>query len=526
MTLAGPRSRRPGGTNEVRPGRSASPSPALLGLSALVAGIALLPLVYLLILAFQDGWQDAAGELFRETTLRLVMNSLGLAAATTVGGLVIGVGLAWLIARTRLPGRRMWALVATLPLAIPSYVAAFVWISAFPWLNGFDGSVIVLTLSTYPYIFLPVLAALGRADRDQEEVARSLGKGPVATFFQVTARQVQPAAAAGALLAALYVLSDFGSVSIMRYDTFTRIIFARANLDHVSAALLSCVLIAITVLILWGEARSRGRARFSRVGAGATRARQQGRLGVWTFPAVLACAAVAGLAVVLPLVSIGYWLVRGSSAGLDGPMLLEASLTTLAVSAAGAALATVLALPVGVLAARNPGPVPQLLERITWLGYSLPGIVVALSLVYFAVHYAYPLYQESPLLVFAYALLFLPAAVGAVRSAVAQSPPGLEEVARSLGSPPPRVFARVTLPLATPGIAAGAALVFLTCMKELPATLLLRPTGMETMATRLWTHTASGAYGAAAPYAALLVVLAAVPAFLLGRKANGLEGDR
>jgi iron(III) transport system permease protein len=188
---------------------------------------------------------------------------------------------------------------------------------------------------------------------------------------------------------------------------------------------------------------------------------------------------------------------------------------SLAVSLSGALLTMVLALPVGLLTARAPGPLATLLDRLTYVAHALPGVVIGLSLVFFGINVAYPLYQSVWLLALAYATLFLPLAVGAVAGAAAQSPPALEEVARSLGRGPARVFRSVTLPLTLPGIAAGAALVFLTCMKELPATLLLRPTGMDTLATELWTHTSTASYAAAAPYAALLVGLAAVPTWFL-----------
>lgn len=511
----------------VRPRGASRGIPVLFILAACVVVVALLPLAYLMVRAVDGGWATVVDVLVRERTAWLVLRSLGLAATVTAGCLVLGIGMAWLTTRSNLPWRGGWLVLATLPLAVPSYVAAFVWISAFPGLSGFAGSAIVLTLSCYPYVLLPVSAALRSADTDQEEVARSLGKGPVLTFFRVTLPQVQPAAAAGALLAALYVLSDFGAVSIMRFDAFTRVIYTsyQASFDRTPAAILGCVLVVATLLILWGEQGARGRARHSRVGAGASRRAPRVELGGWRLPAVASCAALAAVAVGLPVLSIVFWMVQGTSTGIDGVELTSSAGTTLLVSAAGAALATVLALPVGLLAARHSGLVPRLLERATWVSYSLPGVVVALSLVYFSVRYAYPLYQQTPLLVAAYAVLFLPAAVGAVRSAVAQSPPVLEDVARSLGLSRPRVFLRVTLPLAAPGIGAGAALVFLTAMKELPATLMLRPTGMETMATRLWTYTEVGAYGAAAPYAGLLILLAAAPAYLLGRRANAIGGD-
>ncbi len=171
----------------------------------------------------------------------------------------------------------------------------------------------------------------------------------------------------------------------------------------------------------------------------------------------------------------------------------------------------------GILAARYPDRGGRLLEHLTFAGHAVPGLVVALALVFFGVRYAQPIYQETPLLVLAYAVLFMPAVVGSVRAAVSQSPPRLEEVARSLGRTPLGVLRDITLPLAAPGVAAGFALVALTVMKELPATLLLRPTGMDTLATRLWTQTGVGAYAAAAPYAVTLVLLAAVPTVLLTR---------
>ena len=160
---------------------------------------------------------------------------------------------------------------------------------------------------------------------------------------------------------------------------------------------------------------------------------------------------------------------------------------------------------------------------MVFAGHALPGVVVGLGLVFLAITWAYPVYQSTLLLVVAYAVLFLPKAVGSVRAAVAQSPPVLEEVARSLGRSHTAVLRQVTLPLSAPGVAVGGLLVLLTAMKELPATLLLRPTGSETLATELWARTAVGAYSAAAPYAVTLVLLAAVPAFLLARATDRLE---
>jgi iron(III) transport system permease protein len=499
--------------------RARTPPPTLLLPACLAAAVALLPLVYLGVRASERGVGAVTDTLLRGRTASLVLRSLLLAGTVTALCLVIGVSLAGLMARGRLPARPLWAVLVALPLAVPSYVASFAWLSLFPRFGGFLGATLVLTLVSYPYVYLPVVAALSRIDPAGEEVARSLGRGPLRTFLTVTARQVRPAAAGGALLVALYVLSDFGAVAMLRYDVFTRVIYSsyRSSFDPTPAAVLSCVLVLITVVILWGEVRTRGGRGHARLGGGAARRHRRTPLGRWTVPALAWCTLVTGLAVGLPLVALGYWLARGSSAGIDWGELATATGNTVAVSAAGALVAVVLALPVGVLAGRYGGRRVRLVEQATYAGHALPGIVVALAMVFLSVRYARPFYQELPVLVLAYAVLFLPAAVAAVRGSVAQSPPVLEEMARSLGRTPGGVLRSVTVPLAAPGIAAGAALVFLTCMKELPATLLLRPTGMETLATRLWSRTEIGAYAGAAPFAVALLVVAALPTVLLGR---------
>jgi len=509
--------------------RTAGRPPAVLLVPGIVAAaVALLPIGYLVVRTAEAGVAGVLETLWRERTLWLVLRSLGLAAAVTGSCLVIGVALAWLTTRTDLPGRRTWAVVAALPLAVPSYVAAYAWISAVPTLAGFWGTWLVLTACTYPYVFLPVAATLRRVDPALEEVSRSLGRSALRTYLTVTARQVRPAAAAGSLLVALYTLSDFGTPSLLRYDVFTRVIHTsyRASFDRTPAAVLSLVLVVLTVAITVAESRTRGRAESSRVGSGAARTPPTAQLGRARPLALAGTTAVAAVSLGFPAVVLAYWMVRGSSAGLEWDRLAPAGAATLWVALLGALAATALAVPVGVLAARHASRGGRLIEHATYAGHALPGIVVGLALVFFGVRWAEPIYQRTPLLVLAYAVLFMPAAIGSVRAAVAQSPPRLEEIARSLGQRPADVLRRVTLPLAGPGIAAGFALVMLTVMKELPATLLLRPTGMDTLATRLWTETGVGAYAAAAPYAVALVLLAAVPTFLLSRVQSRMVAPR
>jgi iron(III) transport system permease protein len=378
----------------------------------------------------------------------------------------------------------------------------------------------VLTLCCYPYVHLPVAAALRGLDPAWEEVARSAGCGPWAAFLRTTLPQLRPAMAAGGLLVATYVLADFGSVAVLRVDTLTRSIATALenSFTRLVPITLSLLLVSVTALVVLGELRTRGRAGHARIGGGAARRPARRRLGgPGGSAASVFLGAVAVAALGVPLVSLGWWLTAGSSGEWDVERLGAATATSVGYAAAGAAVTLVLALPVGLLAARHRGRAARLLEGLTWLPHAVPAIVVALALVVLTVRSAPGLYLTPALLVCAYAVLFLPLAVGAVRASAAQCPRVLEETARSLGRSPGQVLRAVTVPLAAPGLAAGALLVFLTGMKELTATLVLHPTGSETLAMRLWSTTDVGQFAAAAPYAALIVLLAAVPGWLVGR---------
>ena len=482
--------------------------------------MALTPLLYLPVRALDRGVGYALEQVWRDSTGLVLLRSVLLTAAVTATSLVLGVALAWITTRSALPWRSGWLVVAALPLAIPTYVSAFAWTSFVPQIAGPQGvgAYIVLSACSYPYVLLPVAAALRRADPAGEEVARSLGLTAWQAFRRVTLPQLRPALAAGGLLVGLYVLSDFGAVSIMRFDAFTRVIYNSYNggFNRTPAAVLGLLLVAVTLVLVWLEGRTRGRAAYARVGAGGARPSVAVRLRPmhrWACTALLSGVALIALGV--PMTALVYWTVIGADPDTDYALLLSSAVTSLGVASLGAIATTVLAIPVGVLAARRAGRLPRTLERISYLGHALPGIVVALAMVFLSIRLVPGLYQELPVLVFAYVVLFLPLAVGAVHASTAQSPPALEEVARSTGAGPAAVLRRITLPLAAPGIAAGAVLVFLTCMKELPATLVLRPLGSDTLATRLWTETFVSDFAGAAPFAALLVLLSAVPTYLL-----------
>lgn len=494
--------------------RAARPPLWLVLLGSFAALLASIPLVYLLVRAGGSGPERFVETLTRGRVLEYAANSLGLAAATTATALVLGTAVAFTLSRLRVPFPRLWLLASSLPLAVPSFLAGYGWLVLVPSAQGFVPSWLLLSAVTMPYVALPVAAALRGASGDLEGVARTLGRGPLSAFFVATWPQVRPAAIAGGLLVALYALSDFGLVAMMRYPTLTWGINAAysASFDRAQAAVLALLLVVLAVLVVLGERSARGRV--PRGAARAVAPRTIGRGMLLSLLPVVAAAPVVGVAI--PLLGLATRLVQAETLReLDVPRLLAAIGSTVGVALAAAALAVVLALPIAALGARFRGRLVSVIESAGYLGHALPGIVVGLSLVFFSLAVLPGLYQSVVVLVFAYAVLFMPKAIGTMRSGLADVPVSLVAVARTLGESPLRAWWRVTVPLALPSVGIGALLVAIATMKELPATLLLRPTGIQTLATELWNRTVVFEFGAAAPYAAVLVLVAAVPAMVL-----------
>jgi len=517
------------------PTRAPAP-PAWLVVSGVIVALAgLVPVAYLVVLAL-DGGADALSLVLRDRTLEVLGRTLLLAATVTTASVLIGVPMAWLTARTDLPGRRGWTVLGVLPLVIPSYVGGYAVVAAFgprgalqslleplgidrlPDLYGFPGAALALTLFSYPYVVLSVRGALLRMDPAFDEVSRSLGRGPWRTFATVTLPQLRPAIAAGALLVALYALSDFGAVSLLQFDSFTRAIYVqyRASFDPTLAAVLSLMLVGCTAAVLLAESRLRGRGRYHRAGAGSARPATVMALGRWRWAALAFVVVVVGFAVVVPVATIGFWLARGMAAGEPGALVLDAAAGSVVASGLAAGLAVLASIPVAVLAVRHRGLVASLVERATYAGFALPGIVIGLAFVFVAARWLPWIYQSLPLLLIAYLVRFAPEAVGLTRASLLQVSPRIEEVARTLGRRPSAVLREVTLPAIRPGLVAAGALVFLTAMKELPTTIMLAPTGFDTLAVRIWSATSEGFFArAAAPALIMLVVAAASLGFVL-----------
>jgi iron(III) transport system permease protein len=500
-----------------------------VGLTLLAAAIAaalVLPLGWLAIDVLDLG--PRAIELaFDPTTLQVLLRSIALVVVVTLGSVVLGVPLAVLTVQAELPLRRFWTIVAALPLAIPSYLGAFAVVSAFgprgaladslapmgieaiPPIHGFTGATIVLVFYTYPYVFLTTRASLLSMDASLVEAARTLNAGQWEAFKRVTLPQITPGIAAGALLVALYTLSDFGTPNIMRVEVFTQFIYARYNAfmrDY--AALLSLQLFIVTAVILAIESR----IGIDESGAYASRGNRGGAtldLGRWRYPAMLLPATVGLAAILLPIGIFGMWLLRSGPGYATGSMAFSWSYgwnsVYVALLAAGGAI--LVALPIALRSAVSDSRLATFADRAPYVGYAAPGIVLAIALVSFSLDVLPALYKTIPLLVFAYVVRFMPQAIGSIRTSTMQVDRGLVEAARTLGRSRFAAFREITFPMIVPGIATGAALVFLTTMKELPATLLLRPLRFDTLVTYIWRVQEAGLYGKAAVPALVLVVV-------------------
>jgi iron(III) transport system permease protein len=503
-----------------RRGQRAAPAGLLLA-GGLVALLALAPLLVILSYSVAIGWDEGTRLLWRPRVGELLSNTTRLIVAAVPLCAALGVGAAWLVERTNLPGRRVWNVLLAAPLAVPAFVNSYGWVSLTSRVEGYGGAVLIVTLSYYPLVYLPVVTALRGLDPALEESARALGHGPWRTLARVALPQLAPALLGGMLLVALHLLAEFGALQMLRFPTFTTAIYDqyRSTFNGHAANMLASVLVSGCLLLLLLEllARGRGRTRYARVGSGAARRVRPARLGLWTPLALLALASLSTLAVGVPLWSLVHWLRVGASTSFPLDTLSATAGSSLRLGLLGALLTTLLALPVAWLSVRQGGLLTTLFERSTYIGHALPGIVVALAVVTVAIRYARPLYQTTTLLLLTYAILFMPLAMVSLRAAIAQAAPELEEAARALGARPLTTFWRVTLPLIAPGIGAGAALVFLAIVTELTATLLLAPTGTNTLAVRFWSNASSVAYGAAAPYALLLIAMSAPATWLLTR---------
>ncbi|HEX6145341.1 MAG TPA: iron ABC transporter permease [Acidimicrobiia bacterium] len=510
--------------------RAASPLLWALGLAAVVP--AAIPIGYLVWTVVRPGGFDAGG-FSAERLLDLLAATALLAVTVTIATAVLGLATAWITTRTDLPGARIWSTLVTLPLVIPSYVGAMTMLAAsgnngmlsqllgelglppLPVFQGFWAVWVALSLWNFSFVHLLIVPVLRRLDPALEEASRGLGASRWRTIRTIVIPQLRPALASSSLLVALYVISEFGAVSMLRYETFTRAIYTQfgGRLDPTPALFLAGLLVigALVVVLIQQWARGKAALYSSRPArpVATVRLGRWGKLGAWGF-----LGALVTLALILPMATLMWWAVRGLMLGNSPLPVLSHAARSLSVSAVAAAVIVVAAIPVSILAVRFPGKRSRALESTAWLTYSLPHLAIGLGFLVLAVRIARPIYQTLLLLVIAYLAMFLPQAMASLESGLRRIGPHLEEVSRSLGVGGWTTLRRVTIPLIRRSALAGAALVFLSVMKELPATLLLRPTEFDTLAVRIWSATSELFYTQASFASLTLVAVSFLPLYL------------
>jgi iron(III) transport system permease protein len=516
---------------------------------ALLVAAPILVLVSAWLAPATDVWHHLAQTVLPE----LLRNTAVLIIGVGVGVLVLGVALAWLTALCEFPGRRWFDWALMLPLAIPAYVFAFVavglldfsgpvqtWLRGrvdhvwFPPIRSAGGVVTVMVLAFYPYVYMLARAAFLAQGRSMFDTGRALGLSPLRAFWRVALPVARPAVAAGVTLALMETLADFGAVSVFNYDTFTTAIYKswQGLFSLAAAAQLSTLLLLFIALALFTEKRLRGRARFHSP-------QKQGReqrirlRGARAGAALALCTAVLLLAFIVPVGQLLWWALDAARTDLDMRYLRFIG-NTLLLGALAAAGTTAAALVVAYAYRLKPDRVIAIATRIATLGYALPGSVLAvgimISFIWADRHLFAPLLSALGLpvapwlagsvltLLLAYGVRFMAVAYGPVDSAFERIKPSLLQAARSLGASNREILWRVSLPMLRAGIFSAAALVFVEVMKEMPATLLLRPFGWDTLATRIFEMTAEGEWTRAALPACALVLVGLVPVILLIRR--------
>ncbi len=510
-------------------------APLSIGVAAVVATPILFTL-YSAVSADADLWTR-----LYDTRLRVILpNTIKLLLSVGVLTTLIGVSTAWIVTRYDFPGRRIWEWALILPFAVPGYVLAYayasimapgglfqsLWTGLFgnfvnsPNLYSFWGVSLVLSLVNYPYVYLLTRASLMSQNATYEEAAKTLGVSIWKRIWSINIRLAYPGIAAGVSLALMEVMADFGTVAMLRYPTFTEAIYRQmtARFDSVGAAGLGSVLVLMTFILLNLERHFRSRSRFEQT-KGRFRTYLPKRLGLREGVLCnLLILSILGLAFFAPVLLLLKWSAEAVlNNGIDSRFVRFTS-NTLFVSAIGATLATVLALPAAYLHARKPDILSKTAFYLSTLGYSLPGPVIAVGLLLTAGIIFPWLYGGLLLLIAAYFVRFIPVTIHSQDSAISAVSKSLEDASQTLGAGTWRTISKILLPLIKPGLLTGWVIVFVDCMKELPATLMLRPIAFDTLAVRVWMETSEALWEMAAPPALLIVLAGLVPIAILTRR--------
>ncbi|MGQ0744624.1 MAG: ABC transporter permease [Acidimicrobiales bacterium] len=483
--------------------------------AALAVAMALVPVPYLVWAVTGKPWDELIEFVILPPVLAAFVTTAWLSLAVGATAMVLGGGLAWMTTRTNLGGRRAWGVLVVLPVVIPNYLAAPGWANLWEGFRSPLGAWMVLSLLTYPLAYLPVAAALSNTDPALAETARSLGHSRRRVGRTITLPLLGPPLLAGGLLASLLSAADFGVGSLLGVKTAPVFIYSThlSGLDAHRSAAQAVVVVAFALVLGLTEGRLRRRRRSTAPTSRPARPAPAVDLGHWRWPAGLIPALAVAAGVGVPLAAVVSGLARDLGRPVDWVGLAEAGRDSALTAGPAAVIAVVLALPLAALVLRRPGRLPRMAERCVYLTLALPGVITAFSLIFFGARVTPWIYQRLPMLVLAYVVLFLPLALSPLVARMAQVPASAGRVARSLGGSRGRVAATVTLPILAPGLAAGAVLVFLASIRELPATLLVGPFDVATLSVTAY-RAALGPGGARLALPALITVVLSALALL------------
>jgi len=508
----------------------------LLTTNVIILSLFLMPLFYLF-WRFADLSRNLTRFLNSWNVSTLLFNTVLLFFAVVFTSLLLGLTISVLTVRYKFPGSKILFSLTILPLVIPSYIGALTYVSVFSpkglfveifsryglseiiGLEGFVGSWIVLTLFTYPYVQLICSSALRNLDSTVEDAARSLGVKRIKMYTSVVIPRLKKPMIYSSLLVGLYVISDFGAVSLMKYGTMTKAIYSYyvININGDPVIFYSTILIFLALVISFAQRGS----EMSKSAKVSGTPREPVRLELSKrnkYLVLIFFGTVIFFSLLLPVGVLSYWLIRGISNGnpITGSLAgIAGSLTAATVTSF---FAMIIATPIVVMISQYKSKFGDLFEKVTLTLYGLPHIAVGISMLFLTIKIFPTIYQTFITLIISYLIVFLPQAVGGGQASMEQVKVSYIEASAGLGLSKLDTFFKVTFPLIYKGLLAGAALVFLSTMKELPQTLLLRPTGFSTMAVDIWSYASEALFTQAAFSGFILLAISAFPTYILSTR--------
>ncbi|GAA0182163.1 iron ABC transporter permease [Clostridium sediminicola] len=515
--------------------RGSPPRSTLLLINIITVLIMSIPIVYIFTRALTAPIKK--WEIMLKTRIPLLLwNTLSLAITVALITTIIGVALGFLVEHTNLPGRKFFKIALSLPLVIPPYIGALTYVIFFGPrgilyslfgespidVYSFFSVAFVLSMFTFPYVFLTVSASLRKISANYEEAGRSCGASYSTIVRKIIIPLVKPAILSSSIVVLFYIVSDFGAVSMLRYTTFSSSIYFQmvGSLDRSSAAILSIVLVALGLTILLAKGYILNKRVFYQ-NPKANRKMTPLNLGKFKYLSLIFVGIVLLFSVILPLSTLVAWSVKGMNEGVINLKTLGYIKNSLTVSMGAAFITMIISVPVAYLKFRNPSKITLIMNNICHMGLVIPGTLLALGMVFFVSHYFSWLIGSQIVLMIGFSIRYMSRNLQSTESSMSLVSKNLDETAYSLGKNFKSVLMKVILPSILPGVLSGGALVLVSSMKELPITLMLRAAGFDTLAVRIWIEASDGFYTRAAPAGLLIVLVSIIPLYFMLKSYKG-----